>query len=72
MSDTSPHALPQWPRAYPATGASATLKQHNEDFVVNELPLQLPSGEGEHLWLDIEKNGANTAYVAQQLALPRA
>lgn len=61
--------LPQWPNAYPATGASATLKSLNEDFTVTELPLQLPSGEGEHIWLDIEKNGANTAYVAQQLAL---
>jgi tRNA pseudouridine13 synthase len=67
-----PHAqyttLPQWPHAYPASGASATLKVLNEDFSVTELPLQLPSGEGEHLWLDIEKNGANTAFVAQQLA----
>ena len=61
-------ALPTWPHAYPASGASAILKQHNADFMVTELPLQLPSGDGEHLWLDIEKNGANTAYVAQQLA----
>jgi tRNA pseudouridine13 synthase len=61
-------SLPHWPNAYPATGASATLKCFNEDFVVTELPLQLPSGEGEHIWLDIEKNGANTAFVAQQLA----
>ena len=60
--------LPQWPHAYPASGASATLKLLNEDFIVTELPLQLPCGEGEHLWLDIEKNGANTAFVAQQLA----
>jgi tRNA pseudouridine13 synthase len=61
--------LPLWPNAYPASGASATLKHLNEDFIVTELPLQLPSGEGEHIWLDVEKNGANTAYVAQQLAL---
>jgi tRNA pseudouridine13 synthase len=60
--------LPQWPKAYPASGASATLKLANEDFVVTELPLQLASGEGEHLWLDVEKNGANTAFVAQRLA----
>jgi tRNA pseudouridine13 synthase len=60
--------LPQWPHAYPVSGASATLKRLNEDFTVTELPLQLPSGEGEHIWLDIEKNGANTAFVAQQLA----
>ncbi len=60
--------LPPWPNAYPASGACATLKGLNEDFIVTELPLQLPSGEGEHLWLDVEKNGANTAFVAQQLA----
>jgi tRNA pseudouridine13 synthase len=52
----------------PGSGASATLKLLNEDFIVTELPLQLPSGEGEHIWLDVEKNGANTAFVAQQLA----
>jgi tRNA pseudouridine13 synthase len=34
--------LPQWPNAYPASGASATLKRLNEDFIVTELPLQPP------------------------------
>jgi tRNA pseudouridine13 synthase len=68
MTDARYTTLPQWPDAYPASGASATLKLVNEDFVVTEMPLQLPSGEGEHLWLDIEKNGANTAFVAQRLA----
>jgi len=68
MTDAPYTTLPPWPHAYPATGASATLKRLNDDFIVTELPLQLPSGEGEHLWLDVEKNGANTAYVAQRLA----
>lgn len=68
MTDASYTTLPPWPHAYPASGASATLKRLNEDFNVTELPLQLPSGEGEHLWLEVEKNGANTAFVAQQLA----
>ena len=67
-----PHApctpLPPWPNAYPASGARATLKCFNEDFTVTELPLQPPAGAGEHLWLEVEKNGANTAFVAQQLA----
>lgn len=65
MSYTS---LPQWPKTYPVTDARATLKQNNEDFRVTELPLTLPSGEGEHIWLQVKKNGANTAYVAQCLA----
>jgi tRNA pseudouridine13 synthase len=68
MTDARYTTLPQWPNAYPASGASATLKRLNEDFIVTELPLQLPSGEGEHIWLDIEKNGANTVFVAQRLA----
>lgn len=68
MSDARYTTLPQWPKAYPASGASATLKRLNEDFIVTELPLQLPSGEGEHIWLDVEKNGANTAFVAERLA----
>lgn len=68
MTDALYTTLPQWPHAYPASGARATLKRLNEDFIVTELPLQLPSGAGEHLWLDVEKNGANTAFVAQQLA----
>jgi tRNA pseudouridine13 synthase len=68
MTDVPPTTLPKWPHAYPASGAHATLKHLNEDFVVTELPLQLPAGEGEHVWLDVEKNGANTAFVAQQLA----
>ena len=68
MTDPRYTTLPQWPPAYPASGATATLKVLNEDFVVTELPLQSPCGEGEHLWLDVEKDGANTAFVAQQLA----
>lgn len=68
MTDTPYTTLPQWPRAYPASGASAILKLRHEDFRVTELPLELPSGEGEHIWLDVEKRGANTAFVAEQLA----
>ena len=68
MTDSHYTTLPPWPNAYPASGASATLKLLNEDFIVTELPLQLPSGAGEHVWLDVEKNGANTAFVAEQLA----
>jgi tRNA pseudouridine13 synthase len=68
MTDARYTTLPSWPRAYPPSGARGTLKCLNEDFLVTERPLHLPSGAGEHIWLDVEKNGANTAFVAQQLA----
>ena len=46
----------------------ATYKTNAEDFVVNEiLPLEL-TGEGEHLWLHIQKTGMNTAFLAKLLA----
>ena len=60
--------LPQWPKMYPETHARGSLKLHNADFRVTELPLALPSGEGEHIWLQVKKDGANTAYVAKCLA----
>ena len=46
----------------------ATYKTHNTDFIVNELlPLDF-TGEGEHLWLHVQKSGMNTAYLAKLLS----
>jgi tRNA pseudouridine13 synthase len=39
-----------------------------EDFLVEELPLYEPSGEGEHLYLTVEKRGRTTSEVAAALA----
>jgi tRNA pseudouridine13 synthase len=44
------------------------LKAQNSDFRVDEIMPVQTSGEGEHLWLMIEKEGSNTDWVAQQLA----
>jgi len=44
------------------------LKVQNSDFRVDEIMPILTSGEGEHLWMLIEKDGSNTDWVAQQLA----
>lgn len=60
--------LPYWPQAYPKTNASAQLKQENADFKVTEIPQASPTGEGEHIWLYIEKNNANTSWTAMRLA----
>lgn len=49
-------------------GIELDIKTRNEDFIVDEvLPFEL-SGEGEHAWLHIRKNGCNTDWVAKQLA----
>jgi tRNA pseudouridine13 synthase len=49
-------------------GSGGRLKTEPEDFRVEELPAYLPSGEGEHLYLWIEKRGHDTAWVAKALA----
>lgn len=55
----------------PRSGASAgrgSIRTSAEDFRVEEIPLQEPTGEGEHLWLWVEKKGENTDYLARSLA----
>ncbi len=52
---------------YQPTG-TGTIRNCPEDFIVNEIPSFIPSGEGEHLWLHIRKIHSNTDWVAGQLA----
>ncbi|PKM07578.1 MAG: tRNA pseudouridine(13) synthase TruD [Gammaproteobacteria bacterium HGW-Gammaproteobacteria-4] len=46
----------------------ARFRVEATDFRVEELPAFAPSGAGEHLLLEIEKTGMNTAFVAGLLA----
>ena len=50
-------------------GATGKIKSTPEDFKVTELNDSIKfTGEGEHLWLWIEKTDSNTDWVAKQLA----
>lgn len=56
------------PTAYGAALGRAVLKETAEDFQVDEV-LDIPlSGDGEHLWLWVEKRGLNTEEAARRLA----
>lgn len=44
------------------------LREHPEDFRVDEIMGFEPDGEGEHLLLHVRKTGANTEWVARRLA----
>lgn len=61
-------SLPLWPRAWGEPLGQGRLKVEPADFQVTEILPETPSGEGEHLWLSIEKTGQNTAWIARQLA----
>lgn len=47
---------------------TATIKASPGDFVVDEIPAYLPSGEGEHLYVHFRKTGLNTLGAVRQLA----
>ncbi len=51
----------------PRTGG--VLRTVPADFQVDEVPLYLPSGEGEHLYLHVRKTGHTTAHVLRELGL---
>ncbi|MGC9333119.1 MAG: tRNA pseudouridine(13) synthase TruD [Anaerolineae bacterium] len=50
----------------PGTGGS--IKDRVEDFVVEELPLYDPCGEGLHTFFEIEKRGLSTFHAVRSIA----
>ena len=48
--------------------ATGSIRNNNADFYVEEVMHFELDGQGEHLWLWIEKDGQNTQFIAKQLA----
>ncbi len=61
MSDTLPRLTADVP------GCGGAFKLVPEDFEVEEVPAYEPSGEGEHLYLWVEKRGRDTREVVRAL-----
>jgi tRNA pseudouridine13 synthase len=49
-------------------GTRGIIKESPEDFFVEEIPLYVPCGEGEHLYLEVEKRGVTTLDMLQRLS----
>jgi tRNA pseudouridine13 synthase len=49
-------------------GIGGEIRAINEDFYVEEIPLNHPSGEGPNTWMWIEKEGRNTLDVVLDIA----
>src|SRR5439155_3016638 len=58
--------LPYLTQDFPGVGGS--IKQRPEDFFVQEIPLYEPSGEGEHVYCEIQKVGLTTFEAIGQMA----
>ena len=69
MTDLASLSWPaDWHYAFGKPVQTATFKQQWQDFQVFENLGFEPSGEGEHVFLDITKVDTNTEYLARQLA----
>ncbi|HEX4053648.1 MAG TPA: tRNA pseudouridine(13) synthase TruD [Tepidisphaeraceae bacterium] len=50
------------------SGIGGSIKQRPEDFFVQEIPLYEPSGQGEHVYCEIEKMGITTFDAIDRVA----
>lgn len=60
--------LPNWPYVYGSPFSTGVIRQYPEDFIVTENLVFTPSGNGEHVFLQIQKTSENTEFIARQLA----
>lgn len=60
--------IPDWARAYGIPDIQGYIRRTAEDFEVEEILGRELAGDGEHDYLWLEKAGANTPWVARQLA----
>ena len=49
-------------------GLGGTIRERPEDFLVDEQPAYQPCGEGEHIYLFVEKRNMSTFMAARTLA----
>lgn len=49
-------------------GIGGRLKVEPEDFFVEEIPLYLPAGQGQHVYVEIEKRGLSTHVAKRMIA----
>lgn len=60
--------LPSWQYLHGKPSAHGKIKTVNSDFKVFENLGYEADGEGEHLFIEVEKEGLNSAYVAKLIA----
>ena len=57
-----------WPQVHGVPAIKGQLKSVDEDFFVDEIAAEKPSGEGKFLWLQVEKKSTNTDWMIREIA----
>ena len=60
--------IPDWPAAWGSPPASAVIRSCPEDFLVNERLGFEPDGEGEHVFLRLQKRQLNSMDLVERLS----
>lgn len=68
LIDASPHVQPAAYITKDLPGIGGVIKQRPEDFLVDEQPLYQPSGEGEHIYMLVQKRGMPTLAMIDVIA----
>ncbi len=68
MLDRDHHVVPQSYLTAETPGVGGVIKQRPEDFLVEEQPLYQPSGEGEHVYMLVQKRGMSTLDMVRVVA----
>jgi tRNA pseudouridine13 synthase len=66
--DTSAHVQPRRYLTHDIPGLGGVIKQRPEDFLVDEMPAYQPSGQGEHIYLCVQKKSLSTFDAVDVLA----
>lgn len=73
--DTSPHVAPTRFVTAEIPGTGGHLRERPEDFLVEEIPAYQPAGEGEHIFMFVEKRRLSTmelvAILSRHFRVPR-
>ncbi len=67
-SDQSPHIRPNVYVTHDVPGVGGRLREQLEDFIVEEVPLYQPTGQGEHVYLFLQKVNLSTSQLVQIVA----
>lgn len=73
--DTNPHVAPTRFVTAEVPGVGGHLRERPEDFLVEEIPAYQPAGEGEHIYMFVEKRRLSTmeliAILSRHFRVPR-
>lgn len=67
-SSSTPLSTVEWHYLHGKPSGHGVFKREPEDFIVTEKLGYAPQGEGEHIYVWLQKQNLNTAFVAEQLA----